>query len=280
MVRKGGLDVETRLPGLVSLATAATSVFIVLVAGCSVGVASPTTPPGKEPSTQGPPTPTLSAQATPVASASYPGKEPYTQEPPTPTLSVLATVAPSGHGRPYTAADMAALLGAAAARPSGFASELNTPQLLDTIAGVLADDVYSYDGMPYQRVVITARCDRPPVRCELFLTGIPAFTDDPHAQDGYIWTVDPVTAQVTKTSYGLSGYPAALTASLDALARSLDVDGRYKDRYLVQVAWELAPPDDAYVLRYSNGLGEGDLVFWVTVDRTARRIVSIREAPG
>ncbi len=261
-------------------ATVAITLLVALVAGCSTGTASPTTPPGKEPSTQGPPTPTVSAQATPVASASYPGKEPYTQEPPTPTLSVVATVAPSGHGRPYSANDMAAILRDAAARPSGFASELNTPQLLDTIAGVLADDVYTYDGTPYQQVSVGATCDTPPVRCDLFLSGVPGFTDDPHAQDGYIWTVYPATAQVIMTSHGLSGYPAALTAGLDALARSLDVDGRYKDRYLVQVAWELAPPDDAYVLRYSNGLGEGDLVFWVTVDRTARRIVSIREAPG
>ena len=145
MVRKGGPDVGTRLPGLASLATAATSVFIALIAGCSTGVASPTIP-GKEPSTLESPTPTLS-----VPSPTIPGKEPYTQEPPTPTLSVLATVAPSGHGRPYTPADMAALLGAAAARPSGFASELNTPQLLETMAGVLAADVYTYDGTP-QRV--------------------------------------------------------------------------------------------------------------------------------
>ena len=272
----------TRPPGLTIL-TAAALVLIALVAGCAPGGASPTVP-GKEPYTQEPPTPTLSAQATVapsgVASPTIPGKEPYTQEPPTPTLSVLATVAPSGHGRPYTADDMAAILRDAAARPSGLAAEVATPQLLATLATVLADQVYSHDGNPYQRVTITARCDRPPVRCELFLTGIPAFTDDPHAQDGYIWTVDPVTAQVTMTSHGLSGYPAALTASLDALARSLDVDGRYKDRYLVQVAWELAPPDDAYVLRYSNGLGEGDLVFWVTVDRATKRIVSIRVLPG
>ncbi len=255
-------------------ATAAMFLLVALMAGCSSGLASPTVP-VQELSTLELATPTLS-----VPSPTIPGKEPYTQEPPTPTLSVLATVAPSGHGRPYTAADMAALLGAAAARPSGFAGELNTPPLVETMAGVLAGDVYTYDGTPYQRVVITARCDTPPSRCDLFLEGVPGFTDDPHDQDGYIWTVYPATARVILTSHGLSGFPTALTASLDALAQSLDIDGQYKDRYLMGVQWELAPPDDAYVLRYSNGLGEGDLVFWVTVDRAARRIVSIREAPG
>ncbi len=255
-------------------ATAAISLLIALITGCSSGMASPSIP-GQEPSTLESPTPTLS-----VPSPTVPGKEPYTQEPPTPTLSVLATVAPSGHGRPYSANDMAAILRDAAARPSGFAGALATPQLLATLAGVLADQVYTYDGTPYQRVTITARCDAPPVRCDLFLEGVPGFTDDPHAQDGYIWTVYPATAQVTMTSHGLSGFPTALTASLDALAQSLDVDARYKDRYLLGVQWELAPPDDAYVLRYGNGLGEGDLVFLVTVDRTARRIVSIKELPG
>ena len=253
MFGKGGLDVGTRLPGLASVTTAATSVLIALVVGCSAGVASPT----------------------------IPVKEPYTQEPPTPTLSVLATVAPSGHGRPYTVGDMAALLRDAAARPAGFAAEVATPQLLETMAGVLADQVYSYDGTPYQRVTMSARCDGPPVeQCDLALTGIPAFTDDPEIRDDYLWTVDPVTGRMSMIDHWLGGFPDTLTASLDALAQSLDVDGRYKDRYLVRVGWELAPPDDAYVLRYTNGLGEGDLVFLVTVDRAARRIVSIRELPG
>ncbi len=242
----------SRLPGLTSLTAAAISLQIALVAGCSTGIASPTVP----------------------------GKELYTQEPPTPTLSVLATVAPSGHGRPYTADDMAAILRVAAARPSGFASEVGTPQLLATLASVLADQVYSYDGTPYQRVVVGARCGVPPVQCDLDLQGVPAFTDDPDVWDSYSWTIYPATAQVIMTSHGLSGFPAALTASLDALAQSLDIDGRYKDRYLMGVQWELAPPDDAYVLRYSNGLGEGDPVFLVTVDRAAKRIVSISEMPG
>jgi len=48
----------------------------------------------------------LISACSPVALVGTPAptdKAPYTQAPPTPTLSAIATVAPTGHGRPYTA---------------------------------------------------------------------------------------------------------------------------------------------------------------------------------
>ena len=208
------------------------------------------------------------------------GKPPYTLEPPGPTLTAMATVAPTGHGRPYSAADVARMLEAnAAARPAGFARELRAPAVMEVMAGVLADEIYTFDGRPYQRVVFSASCDQAGVQCDLTMAGVPAFTDDPEVFDSYGWTVAPRVPLVTLTSHALRGFPPDLTADLDDLARSLDADNQYRDRPLLGVEWELPPPDDAWVLRYGNGLEEGDPTFLVTIDRVARRLLAIRVLP-
>ena len=42
-----------------------------------------------------------------------------------------------------------------------------------------------------------------------------------------------------------------------------------------KVVWALPPPGDAFVLLYGGEDEEGDPVFWVTLDRASRRILSI-----
>lgn len=212
--------------------------------------------------------------ATPTATP----EAPHTLAPPTPTLSALATVAPTGHGRPYSAGEIAALLQEAiTARPWAFAPELRAPAVMDAVARAVADGVFTFDGRPYQRVSFGASCSQPPDHCDLTMTGVPVFTGDPEATDRYWWTVAPAGPLVTAADHGLRGFPAGLAAGLDALARSLDTGGRFRDLPLEVVEWELPPPDDAWVLRYSLGTGEGDPLFFVTLDRRAQRIVSIRE---
>lgn len=215
-----------------------------------------------------------------LAGPSATPKAAYTLAPATPSLTALATVAPTGHGQPYTAAEIVAMLHhAIATRPAGFASELRAQRILDAMAATVAAETFTFDGRPYQRVVFGARCDQPAVHCELTMDGVPAFSSDSDMKDSYTWTITLPTPLVTMADHSLRGYPAELTAGLDALAQSLDVDGRFKDRYLLGVEWALPPLEDGFVLRYGNGLEEGDPTFLVTLDRAGQRILSIAQLP-
>lgn len=218
----------------------------------------------------------LSEPATPRPTA----KARYTNPPPTPTLSAIATVAPTGHGRPYTPEQITALFEDwIASHPVAIAPTLQAPAVVKAIANVLADTIYTYDGQPYQRVSFGGRCGEPPTLCDLTMTGVPPFTADPEVGDGYYWEVRPQVPLVTLNNAGLGGFPRELVDPLDALARSLDTEGRIGERMLQSAGWAFPPPDDAYLLRYSHGLEEEDPSVYVKLDRTARRILSIGAEP-
>jgi hypothetical protein len=204
---------------------------------------------------------------TPAASE----KAPYTLAPPTPDLSPLATVAPTGHGQPYTAEMIAVEL---ADVSYNFPPELQT----EFIAAALADRIWTYDGRPYREVWFTGSCNEGVrIRCDLSLTGLPAFAPTRGDVDTY-WFVVHLGSPILGPEAGqaLGGFPPDLVPAIDALARSLDIDGRFKAEALRGIDWALPPPDDAFVLTYGDD-NEGDTTIVVTLDRANRRILSIEE---
>jgi hypothetical protein len=207
----------------------------------------------------------------------------YTNPPPTPTLSAIATAGPTGPGRPYTPEQMSTLIRDQEAK-HGIDAALQTPAVVKAIANVLADTIYTYDGQPYQRVAIAGSCGEPPILCNLTMTGVPRFTADPDAGDGYGWEVRPQVPLVTLTYAGLGGFPRELVDPLDTLARSLDTEGKIGDRTLKSAEWAFPPPDDAYLLCYSHNLDVEnpsleDPSVCVKVDRAARQILAIGPEP-
>lgn len=206
-----------------------------------------------------------------LGTAAPTAKAPYTQAPPTPTLSRIATVAPTGHGRPYTAEMIAIELQDV---PDDFPPELQSA----FIAAALADQVWTYDGRPYRQVWIQGSCDDGARgRCEVSFTGLPVFAPTIDDVDTYWFVVDLQTPVVgPERGHGLGGFPPDLAPEIDALARLLDTDGRFRNEALLGIDWALPPPDDGFVLRYGDD-NEGDTMIFVTLDRANRQILSIED---
>ena len=195
-------------------------------------------------------------------------KAPYTNPPPTPTLSPIATVAPTGHGRPYTPEMMVAELMDV---PYNFPRELQT----DFVAAALADRIWTFDGRPYRELSISGSCDEGGLgRCDLSVSGLPAFAPNRETNDHYYFSVNVQSAVVIPGASGLEAYPPELGPEVDALVRSLDTERQLQKQGLRGVEWALPPPDDAFRLVY-GGDNEGDLMIYVTLDRANRQILSL-----
>ena len=196
-------------------------------------------------------------------------KVPYTQAPPTPILSPIATVAPTGHGRPYTAEMIAVEL---LDVPDDFPPQLQN----ELIAAALADRIWTYDGRPYREIWITGSCNEPGrTRCDLAVSGLPAFAPTRDWEDAYFFAVDLRSGVILPTTEpGIRGLPAELVPEIEDLARALDADGRLEGMLLRHVRWLPPPPDDAYVVTFGDD-NEGDTMIFVTLDRANRRILSI-----
>lgn len=197
-------------------------------------------------------------------------KEPYTLAPPTPILSPLSTVAPTGHGRPYTAEMIAVELLDVS---YDFPPELQT----EFIAAALADRIWTHDGRPYREVWITGSCnDGDRRQCDLTVSGLPAFAPTREREDDYFFAVDLGSGMIRPTTEpGGRGLPPELVPQIEALARALDTDGRLEGMQLRNVRWLPPPPDDAYMLDFGNGGLEGDPRTLVTLDRPNERIISM-----
>ena len=220
----------------------------IVVAGCSEGLVLPFSTPGSTP------------------------KAPYSAPPPTPTLSPIASAAGHSHGAPYTPDDITATL---ANVPDSFARELLTPEWIPVLADALATGIWSYDGRPYRELRLQASCDEGGrLRCDVSASGLPAFAPTRDYKDWYWFEVRDGLIRATSEP-DLRGYPPELEHPLDEIARSQDVEGRLKGLSLLSMAWALPPPDDAYILRYSDGNEEGGATLFVTIDRATGQVVRI-----
>ena len=202
-------------------------------------------------------------------------KPTYTMPPPTPTLSPLATVGPTGHGRPYTATEMAVALRQDV--PYNYPPQLQA----DWVARALADLVWTYDGRPYRELGIHASCGEPPIRCDLTVQGLPAFAPNWDWSDSYWFEVNMTSGLFAPAGPpSLKGFPPELVPESDALARSLDTEGRLEGVQLKYVAWALPPPDRGFRLIYGPEKYSLDPGFEVLLDYANRRIVSITMIPA
>ncbi len=105
---------------------------------------------------------------------------------------------------------------------------------------------------------ISARCGEDgPTRCDLTVTGLPAFAPPEGSSDIYRWVVTGDFDVLTPSGVGRKGYPPELAPELDLLARSLDTEGRLTDERFWGAEWAIPPPDDAFVLTYSRDKDEG-----------------------
>ena len=198
-------------------------------------------------------------------SSPSPSSSPLVVEPPLPSSTASAGVVPAA-GQPY---DGAALLAAmrASTRPGG------VPDVVETqaIAPGLSDRVWTWSGTPWETLSVGGACG--PSECTVELAGSLAGAA---GVDLYTFAVDPAAGTVTPESNDLHGYPAALDAVLDEMARDAAGD-ELGDMTLVSARW-LPPPDDGrYWLTYRTGGEEGSPGMDLLLDVASGAIVERRE---
>jgi hypothetical protein len=143
------------------------------------------------------------------------------------------------------------------------------------VAEALAPHIWSYDGLPYRELTITASCDDDGRRCDLFAKGVPGFAPDRDTADSYTFSIAMDTGIVQdEDPQGLGGFPGALVPELDSDVRAL-IGDQIGDRSLLSVIWLRPPPEDAYQLRYGQGTEEGDQQLLVRFDRAAKEVLSV-----
>jgi hypothetical protein len=200
--------------------------------------------------TEAPPSATASLDQPATASAS-----------PEPSQGVLPSAA-----QPY---DAAALLAAMqnSTRPGGVPGQLET----DAIAAAVAQRIWTWDGQPWDIFSVGGACGGS--ECSLDVAGS---ADGMAGTDLYSFTVMPGNAAVSLASSDLHGYPAALGAALDEIARAAAGD-EIGDLAFVSARW-LPPPDEGrYWLAYRSGGEEGAPGLDLLLDAATGEIVGRRE---
>jgi hypothetical protein len=150
-------------------------------------------------------------------------------------------------GTPYTAGDVLAAM-RDSRRPGGVPDELET----DALAGEVAAELWTWDGEPWTSWSVAGSCGVE--SCTLDVAGSAA---NGAGTDLYSFDVFRETGAVALASTDLHGYPPALEARLDAVARgSLDA-ASLEGLSLVGVRWLPPPETDRYWLAYRSGGEEG-----------------------
>jgi hypothetical protein len=169
-------------------------------------------------------------------------------------------------GQPY---DGAAILEAmqASRRPGGVPDELESPG----IAADIAKQVWTYAGESWQTIVIGASCG--PERCTLDVAGTPA---GGAGEDLYTFSVVPASAAVSLLVADLHGYPPALDAELDAVARGGLAPDRLAGLELLGARWLQPPQSGRFVLSYRSGGEEGSEALDVVIDLPSRTVLEVR----
>jgi hypothetical protein len=149
------------------------------------------------------------------------------------------------------------------------------PELMTApVAELIAGSIWTYDGQRYQQLRFSdGRCSGQPAQCTLTVWGHPMFTS--LSEDRYYMTI---TGDRISVAAGLGGYPPELEAEVDALARSLDVEGRLGRMQFRSAGWLIPPPADAWHLLYYVDKLEGNPKADVVLDRANRKILSL--VPG
>lgn len=170
-------------------------------------------------------------------------------------------------GRPYDAAAiLAAMRGSR--RPGGVPAAVQT----DEVASAVAESIWTWDGDPWRVIAVGGSCG--PASCLLDVAGSPAASA---GADLYSFSVDPDGGSVELLTADLHGYPAALDARLDEVARAGIDPVRLADLALVGARWLPPPEAGRYWLAYRSGGEEGAPGLDVLVDLEAGEVLSIDE---
>jgi hypothetical protein len=169
--------------------------------------------------------------------------------------------------RPYVADDLLAAM-RDSRRPGGVPDELET----DTVAGAVAEMLWTWDGAPWEILAVSGACG--PETCSLDVAGATAGG----GTDLYSFGVDAASGAVELLGTDLHGHPPALDAELDAAARAAldaeDLDGLA----LVGARWLPPPETDRYWLAYRSGGEVGAPGLEVLIDLASGEVLRAEEA--
>lgn len=217
------------------------------------------------------PSETTGIRATPNADGDPKASGP--QPPATQGPRASATPGPVDHSAPYTTGQMAAVIDASLREhPAAVPEAVRPPEVLAAMAATFAREIRTYDGHPYQRIEVSAKCGTPPEYCEVSVQGMPAWYDV--FTDVYLFEVYPATLRIALVWSSLGGLPPGLAEELSDQVLVLDTDRRIGER-LFSGAWWLLTGTDRYELRYANPNAPEEPNVVVVFDRAAGRIVDI-----
>jgi hypothetical protein len=171
-------------------------------------------------------------------------------------------------GRPYTAADLLAVLRA------GPGSESPAALFQREVGDALAAAVWTFDGRPYQSLSAEASCG--PSRCEISVQGVPDSSEEARI-DHYIFDLDLKTLGLTRTYAGLGAFPADLRPRLDEIARAGLPIERLKGLSFRSAMWLPPPEFGRFELTYDEGGLEGSRALRVVVDARLRLVIQAQD---
>jgi len=168
-------------------------------------------------------------------------------------------------GRPYDADDLLEAM-RDSRRPGGVPAELRDP----AIAAELADQLWTFDGAPWDAIAVGGACDG--TSCSLELSG---GTGASGGEDVWVFTVDLTSGTVEVVTADLHAVPAETANALDALARELDEGGLLEGLRTTAVRWLPPPAEDRFRLAYRSGDEEGSCAVDLELDAAAARITDL-----
>lgn len=153
-------------------------------------------------------------------------------------------------------------------RPGGVPDLVET----DAIAGAVAAQLWTYDGMPWAVLSIGGACGSSGV-CTLDVTGTAAGG----GSDLYSFRIEPEAGQAALVEQDLHGYPPELEAELDAVARAEVDPARLTGLQLVGTQWMAPPLAGRFRLAYRSGGEEGSPGLDIVVDLPTATVLEISE---
>ena len=152
---------------------------------------------------------------------------------------------------------------ASSPRPDGVPEELQT----DAIAGAIAEAIWTFDGAPWDAIVIGGSCGG---SCLVEVAGT---RDGTPGDDVWAFAVVPASEQVAIESAELRAIPDELVEELDELARSLVAPADLEDMRLTAATWHPPPDTDRFTLIYRSGGEEGSCGLDLLIDADAAEIL-------
>jgi hypothetical protein len=183
-----------------------------------------------------------------------------------PSSSAAPSSAAAEPGQPYAAAEILEAM-RTSPRPDGVPDELET----DAIADAVADAIWTFDGEPWDTILIGGSCGE--AECLLEVSGA---RDGVDGDDLWTFTVDPAQGAVSLEGTELRAIPPEVVADLDRLARSLLDEADVAGMSLTTAAWEPPPDGDRYRMSYRSGGEEGSCGLDVVLGARQREIVDQR----